>query len=652
MGTRARLTTGRRVGGALIVVGAGLWGLAGTLPVPPAGASGPSAWGTPVEATGGGSLYEVSCQDPGTCTAVGQDGNDEPMVDDETGATWASPTEIPVTGTGEFSGELTGVSCTSAGNCTAIGVVDASQGLTVSETGGSWGALGGLTVAHGGYLSGISCSAPGDCTAVGYDNTPQPVTVTETDGTWGTVTEDPLTAGGYLARVSCTAPGDCTAVGNDLDDQPLVATSTGGIWSTPVEVSGYADATFNSVSCTSATDCTAVGYSYSPIEPVYATEVDGTWTATASPTGDGLGTFVDVDCGSPGNCTAAGYTVVDAEPMSATETAGTWGPVSVDTVTGGGWFTGLSCTAPGVCTAVGTDQRSGSNPIIATSTTAPDPPTAVRVTVGDTRVTVGWAAPVNDGGTPVTGYTADAYPAADCTTACTGSPAATASAGSTATSIPVTGLTDGTAYDITVSATNGDGSGPPSAPLGPEVPVAPPTVTSASPAIVAQGASGTVVVTGTGFVAGSKVSISGPGVAAGKATVTGPTALSTKLTAQATAALGPRAVTVRDGSGTGSCTGCLMVIAAPTLTGISPATAAPSTKVRVQLTGSGFAAGCKVTGPPGVAFTHVKVISQTTLSATMTVSSATAAGTGLTVTVADDSTGGFGRASAALLAIT
>jgi hypothetical protein len=94
--------------------------------------------------------------------------------------------------------------------------------------------------------------------------------------------------------------------------------------------------------------------------------------------------------------------------------------------------------------------RSGSPP------TAPSAPSGVTATAGDRVATVTWNAPAN-GGSPVTGYTVTPYvgTTAQATTTVTGNPPAT-----TAT---VSGLTNGTAYTFTVTATNAVGSGPASA---------------------------------------------------------------------------------------------------------------------------------------------------------------------------------------------
>jgi phosphatidylinositol-3-phosphatase len=94
-----------------------------------------------------------------------------------------------------------------------------------------------------------------------------------------------------------------------------------------------------------------------------------------------------------------------------------------------------------------------------TGQTLPGAPTNATATAGRRSATVAWTPPANNGGCPITTYTATSSP---------GSVSATASG--TATSVSVTGLTPGTSYTFTVTATNCVGTGPASAPSNPVVP--------------------------------------------------------------------------------------------------------------------------------------------------------------------------------------
>jgi hypothetical protein len=97
-----------------------------------------------------------------------------------------------------------------------------------------------------------------------------------------------------------------------------------------------------------------------------------------------------------------------------------------------------------------------SNAVTPTAPTAPGAPTGLVASAADRQVSLSWTAPA-DGGRTITRYTVTPYlnGVAQATTAVTGSPAPT--------STVVTGLTNGSSYTFTVSATNSVGTGPDSA---------------------------------------------------------------------------------------------------------------------------------------------------------------------------------------------
>jgi hypothetical protein len=77
----------------------------------------------------------------------------------------------------------------------------------------------------------------------------------------------------------------------------------------------------------------------------------------------------------------------------------------------------------------------------------------VTGTAGDGSVTLDWTAPASDGGSPVTGYRITPFVG--------GAAQTPVDTGSTTTSRTITGLTNGTAYTITVAGTNAVGTGRP-----------------------------------------------------------------------------------------------------------------------------------------------------------------------------------------------
>ena len=127
--------------------------------------------------------------------------------------------------------------------------------------------------------------------------------------------------------------------------------------------------------------------------------------------------------------------------------------------------------------------------------------------------------------------------------------------------------------------------------------VSSPTVTSASPSALGQGASGeSVVITGTGFVSGATVTFSGTGVTATSTTFINMTNLVTDVTVTAGAAIGLRDITVTNpdtGSGVG--VGVFTVNAGPTVTLAAPVSLAQgATAQNVTVTGTGFVSGATV----------------------------------------------------------
>ncbi len=103
----------------------------------------------------------------------------------------------------------------------------------------------------------------------------------------------------------------------------------------------------------------------------------------------------------------------------------------------------------------GDDSGSGSSSGgVTTVSTVPGAPTLSSVTGGNGTAALSFTAPSSNGGSAITGYTAS----------CTGG-GSTKTAAGTASPISVTGLTNGTAYSCSVTATNSVGTSPASAAL-------------------------------------------------------------------------------------------------------------------------------------------------------------------------------------------
>ncbi|GHV36139.1 hypothetical protein FACS1894187_10220 [Synergistales bacterium] len=212
--------------------------------------------------------------------------------------------------------------------------------------------------------------------------------------------------------------------------------------------------------------------------------VDGTGTTLTAQTGTAIDARGDVTVSGGATVTgASGATVVnlrgaDAQTVtvdgsdSKIEAAGTGtaidasrakGAVTVNVIhtgainaTGGTAVVGTvvvgTVTVTGDGTGSVTDANGTTNPI-----GLPGAPTNVTATAGNARATVTFDAPANDGGAEITLYTATSNP--DGITATDTEP-----------SITVTGLTNGTEYTFTVTATNDAGTSEPSEVSNPVTP--------------------------------------------------------------------------------------------------------------------------------------------------------------------------------------
>jgi photosystem II stability/assembly factor-like uncharacterized protein len=119
------------------------------------------------------------------------------------------------------------------------------------------------------------------------------------------------------------------------------------------------------------------------------------------------------------------------------------------------------------------DPTSFAEAIITVPPTAPSPPQNVTATAGRGSAIVSWSAPADDGGVPITGYQVMVSPGGT-----------VLNATATPTAMSVNGLTPGSSYTFTVTATNSAGlTGPPSSATMP-VTVLPLGVMSVSPTTI------------------------------------------------------------------------------------------------------------------------------------------------------------------------
>jgi hypothetical protein len=148
-----------------------------------------------------------------------------------------------------------------------------------------------------------------------------------------------------------------------------------------------------------------------------------------------------------------------------------------------------------------------------------------------------------------------------------------------------------------------------------------PNPTTVTPGSRPQGFTGTVSITGSGFVNGATVAISGTGITVNSVTFNTATRLTVNLTLAPDAALGPRNITVTNpNAGTRTCLDCLTVTANPTATSLTPPSRARGTAGIHTIEGTGFVSGANVVvSGGGVTPSNVIVNSATQITVTLTV---------------------------------
>ncbi|HEV7173542.1 DUF4082 domain-containing protein, partial [Pedococcus sp.] len=321
-------------------------------------------------------------------------------------------------------------------------------------------------------------------------NTVTPVTVSAP----GTPTAVTANAGNGSATVSWTAPssgGDGITsytltpyIGTTAQSPTIVA---GSPPATAATVTGLTNGTIYTFTV-SATNGVGTGPESAPsgaVTPATAPAAPPGVTATAGPGSAVVSWTAPSNGGSPitsyrvtpyAGSTALTATTVSGSPPSAS--------VTVSGLTNGTAYTfTVSAT-----NTMGTSPDSQPSPAVTPATT-PEAPTAVSATAGDASATVSWTAPAN-GGSAITGYTVTPYAGA------TALAPTTVSGNPPATTATVTGLTNGTAYTFTVSATNAVGAGAASAASSAVTPVAV-TAPAAPTAVTATAGSGSAVVSWT-----------------------------------------------------------------------------------------------------------------------------------------------------------
>jgi hypothetical protein len=535
------------------------------------------------------------------------------------------------------------------------GIATAALGDTWSWNGSAWAQLSPGTSPSARYRSAVAYD-PASAQLVLYGGSSSSSTYLDDTWSYGPVPPVAPTAptigtasrGNAQATVSFNPPANNG--GAPVNNYTVTATdqttpANGGETATgpasPITVTGLTNGDSYTFTVT-ATNSAGTGPPSAVSNAVVPATVPDAPTIGTATAGNAQATVSFNPPANNGGAAVSSYRVTATDETTAAKGETASGPASPITVTG--LTNGDSYTFTVTATnSAGTGTPSAASNAVVPAT-VPDAPTIGTATPGNAQATVTFAAPGYDGGAPVNNYTVTAT---DQTTPANGGETATGPA----SPITVTGLTNGDSYTFTVTATNSAGTGTPSAASNAVVPTAPISITSITPSQLAQGAKGDLVIDGTGFESPLSVSISGGGVTPALLNVT-PNAVTITATVNALAVLGVRDVTVSDSNGTITCTNCLTIIAAPTLTEISPSSAAQDTSTPVTLTGTGFAPGAQLKAPKGVTFTQVTVVNSTTITATMKVSATAPTGTNLAVTVTNNAAAGYGHDTGKILTVT
>ncbi|MCX6944609.1 MAG: fibronectin type III domain-containing protein, partial [Opitutales bacterium] len=289
-----------------------------------------------------------------------------------------------------------------------------------------------LTTGAGVTVPTVSTVSPTSGTIAGGTS----VTVTGTNFTGATAVSFDGTAAASFTVNSATS---ITAV------SPVKAASTGHI----------------TVTTANGTSTTVTGDQYT----FSAVTVPGAPTGATATRGNGQASVAFTAPVSDGGASITGYTVTSSGGQTGT---GSSSPIIVTGLTNGTSYT-FTVTATN---SAGTGSASSASAAV-TPATVPGAPTIGTASAGNAQATVTFTAPVSNGGDSITSYTVTSSPG--------GFTATGASSPRT-----VTGLTNGTAYTFTVTATNSVGTGAASGASNSVTPVTVPTVTTPTSASVTQ----------------------------------------------------------------------------------------------------------------------------------------------------------------------
>jgi len=525
-----------------------------------------------------------------------------------------------------------------------------AKGTNTSVTGtpgaltftGAAGTTGSLSVVSGQLILTVAStsSAPTLTTTAAASITTSGATLAGNTSSAGTAT---VTSNG-IAYALYSANTNPTVGGTNCTSTTPTAVQTGAFSSAITGLSVNTQYAYNAYATNS------VGTSYGSASSFYTLANTPTAPTVGTPTGNSLNVTIGAIDGNPGATTYAIYCSTTSQYVQANgslsasavyQTASTWGASNTITVTGlssGTSYTFYTIAKNGAGTATSNSPTASAS---TSSPTAPLAPTITSITPGNTTLSVAFTAPSSNGGSAITNYKYSTNGGSSFT-AC--SPTQTTSP------ISITGLTNGTSYNVQIRAVNaiGDGTATGSTAATPATTPGAPTIGTAS----VSGTSGTASVTFTAPGSNGGASITSYTVTSSPGSFTGTGGTSPiSVTGLTNGTAYTFTVTATNSIGTGSASGASNSVTPYTVPGaptIGTATAG-NASASVTFTAPGSNGGSAitsytVTSSPG-SFTgtgSTSPISVTGLSN----------GTAYTFTVTATNAAGAGTASAASNSVT
>ena len=369
-----------------------------------------------------------------------------------TGSTAATPYTIsgaPTIGTATVSGvsgtanvPFTAPSSNGGSAITSYTATSSPGGFTgsLSQAGSGTITVTGLTNGTAYTFTVKANNAAGASNASSVSNSVTPYTVPDAPTIGAAV------AGNGTADVTFTAPsfnGGSAITGYTVTSTPAGITGTGTV--SPITVSGLTNGTSYTFTVTAANSAgsSSASSSSNSVTPSSGPTVPGAPTAVSAVRGNSQATVSFTAPASDGGSAITSYTVTSSP--GGFMASGASSPLTVSGLTNG-----TSYTFTVVATnSIGSSLSSSASSSIIPATT-PSAPTITGITAGNAQLTVLFTAPSSNVGDAITNYK---YSTDGGSTFTTVSPASTSSP------IVITGLANGTAYNIQILAVNTVGDG-------------------------------------------------------------------------------------------------------------------------------------------------------------------------------------------------